>query len=88
MAGEALIHITQDEGERAWRRSREKYILDTQSMRVKAKREGRAAGLAEGLAKGQQKAAMEFARKLKARGRPIAEIIEDTGLTPEEVEIL
>jgi predicted transposase/invertase (TIGR01784 family) len=88
MAGEALIHITQAERERAWRMSEEKYILDTQSMRTKAKREGRAEGRAEGLAEGRQKAAMEFARKLKARGRPISEIIEDTGLAPETIEKL
>jgi predicted transposase YdaD len=39
-----------------------KYELDTQSMRVSAKREGRK----EGRAEGRQEAAIEFARKLKA----------------------
>ena len=30
----------------------------------------------------------EFAKKMKARNRPIEEIVEDTGLTEEEVKAL
>ena len=30
----------------------------------------------------------EFAKKMKARNRPIKEIVEDTGLTEEEVKAL
>jgi predicted transposase/invertase (TIGR01784 family) len=40
MASEVLISISKDEREQAWLRSREKYILDTQSDLTHAKREG------------------------------------------------
>jgi hypothetical protein len=76
MAGEALIHISRDEIERARQLSEEKYILDTQDMKTRALRQGRTEGK------------IEVARKMKARGCPIAEIIEDTGLTLEAVEKL
>ncbi|MDR0474334.1 MAG: Rpn family recombination-promoting nuclease/putative transposase [Treponema sp.] len=116
MAGEALIHISRDEIERARRTSEKKYILDTQSMRTKAWRkgleEGREAGLQEGRQKGHQEGHQEglqeglqegreegiaeghaeekneIARKMKVRGRPITEIVEDTGLTVEAIEKL
>jgi hypothetical protein len=47
-----------------------------------------ARGRAEGEAFGRTAAALETARKMKARGRPITEIVEDTGLTLEAVEKL
>ncbi len=40
------------------------------------------------IAKNVSDARHEFAKKLKARNRPIDEIVEDTGLTKEEVEAL
>jgi predicted transposase/invertase (TIGR01784 family) len=76
MAGEALIHITQDERERAWRMSREKYILDTQSMRVKAKREGRAEGMTQA------------AQKMKALGFSDEQIQAVTGFSCEAVKTI
>ncbi|GHV83190.1 hypothetical protein AGMMS50212_05300 [Spirochaetia bacterium] len=48
MASEVLISISKDEEERAWLRSREKYILDTQSQIATAKWEGREEGMREG----------------------------------------
>ena len=40
------------------------------------------------IAKNVSDARHEFAKKLKARNRPIDEIVEDTGLTKEEVDAL
>ena len=37
---------------------------------------------------GKKEKAIEFAKKLLARNRPIEEIMEDTGLTREQVEEL
>jgi predicted transposase/invertase (TIGR01784 family) len=41
MASEVLISVSKDEVEQAWLRSEEKYVLDTQSKLVHAKREGK-----------------------------------------------
>ena len=46
---------------------------------------GHEKGHAEGLEKGHAEK-LEIARKLKARGRPLSEIVEDTGLSMEDVE--
>ena len=46
--------------------------------------EGKAEGKAEGLAEGRLDAQKEFARKLLAKGLPLQEISELTGL-PEDV---
>ena len=42
----------------------------------------------EGNKEGEKKKAIEFAKKLLKRNRPIDEIMEDTGLTREQVEDL
>jgi predicted transposase/invertase (TIGR01784 family) len=81
MASEVLITISKDEREQAWLRSREKYVLDTQSNLSYERQEGRAEGRTEGLAQGK----LEIACKMKAIGRPESEIAEVTGLTVEEV---
>ena len=41
-----------------------------------------------GMAEGESNSKMEIARKLKSRGRPLEEIAEVTGLSPEAVEKL
>jgi len=46
------------------------------------------AELATALKKGEEKKAQEIARNMLRRGRPIEEIIEDTDLTREEIELL
>jgi predicted transposase/invertase (TIGR01784 family) len=60
MASEVLITISKDEREQAWLRSREKYVLDTQSEVVHAKRQGHA----------EEK--LEIARNLKKMGLPVS----------------
>ena len=42
----------------------------------------------EGIEDGWEKSREEIARKLKVRGRPLVEIIEDTGLPADVIEKL
>jgi predicted transposase/invertase (TIGR01784 family) len=77
MASEVLLTVSRDQVERAILDHEYKNALDMQSLLVGAKREGRAEGKAEGLE--------QTARKMKARGRPVNEIAEDTGLPPEKI---
>ena len=54
----------------------------------KGLQQGLQKGMEKGLEKGLEKAAREIAKKLKARNRPISEIVEDTGLSEEEIKAL
>jgi predicted transposase/invertase (TIGR01784 family) len=80
MASEVLLRISKDEAERARLMSEYKYVVDTQSKVVQARREGKKEGLREGV--------REVARKLKSRGVATAQIAEDTGLTVQQIEEL
>ena len=55
-------------------------------IRIDARDAGLAEGRAEGHAEGQTEKTIEIARKMKNRGRPLTEIAEITGLSPEEIE--
>jgi len=72
MAGELLQTISKDEIERARFRSRNMFRMDMEHNLIAARDEK----------------AMTIANNLLKRNRPIDEIIEDTGLTREEVENL
>jgi predicted transposase/invertase (TIGR01784 family) len=72
MASEVLMTISKDEVERARLISEEKYVLDTQSKLVHAKREGERKGLQKGKLKGRQ----EIINLLKSGKSPV-EIIRD-----------
>jgi predicted transposase/invertase (TIGR01784 family) len=74
MASEVLMTTSRDEVEQARLISEEKFVLDTQSKLVHAKREGHA----------EEK--LEIARKMKSIGRPEPEIAEITGLPPETIK--
>jgi len=76
VAGNLLMNISQNEKERAIFRSRRKFQSDLESDMATAEE------------RGERKKAFEFAKKLLARNRPIDEIMEDTGLSLEEVESL
>ena len=76
MASEVLLRISKDEAERARLMSEYKYVVDTQSKVVQARREGVREGMPE------------VARKLKSRGVATAQIAEDTGLTVQQIEEL
>ncbi len=76
VAGELLMSISQNERERAIFRSRRKFQTDMQS------------DLATAEDNGERRGRIAIARKLLKRNRPVDEIVEDTGLTYEEVEDL
>jgi predicted transposase/invertase (TIGR01784 family) len=78
MAGEVLMRMSRDEEERARLMSEYKYVVDTQSKVVHARREG--------IQEGAQKKAVEVARKLKSRGVAAEQIAEDTGLSLQQIE--
>jgi predicted transposase/invertase (TIGR01784 family) len=42
-------------------------------------------GIEQGIERGSRQALLETARKLKARGVPVSQIAEDTGLSPEDL---
>jgi predicted transposase YdaD len=69
MASEVLITISKDEVERARLMSEWKYVVDTQSKVVQAKREER----------------WEIARNAKQLGIPIEQIAHFTGLSAEDI---
>jgi predicted transposase/invertase (TIGR01784 family) len=75
-----MVRISRDEVERARLMSEYKYVVDTQSKVVQAKREG--------IREGEQKKAVEFAQKLKRRGAAAEQIAEDTGLTLNQIDEL
>ena len=76
VASNLLMNISQDEKERAIFRSRKKFQMD------------HASDLATAEDTGRREERFEIARNMKKRNRPIDYIIEDTGLTREEVENL
>jgi predicted transposase/invertase (TIGR01784 family) len=80
MAGEVLLRISRDEAERARLMSEYKYVVDTQSKVVQAKREGRKEGLLE--------AKLEIACNLKMAGTPVRQIVQVTGLTEDQIKDL
>jgi predicted transposase/invertase (TIGR01784 family) len=80
MASEVLMTISKDEIERARLMSEFKYQVDLRSHLVYAEQKGKT--------EGKQKKSKEIAQKLKARGRPLDEIAEDTGLLIEVIEKL
>ena len=80
----AYYSITASSEFREIERLREKARHDEAQALYHAKQEG----IQEGIQKGAFERNIEIAQKLLRRGRPIDEIIEDTGLTYQEVECL
>jgi predicted transposase/invertase (TIGR01784 family) len=78
MASEVLITISRDEEERAWLRSREKYVLDTQSKLTYARREG--------MLKGEQNGKANVARNALAEGASVEFVQKITGLDIETIK--
>ena len=81
MAGESLMSVSKDERERAIFRSRRMYQSDQDSNLATAEYRG----ILIGEQRGEQKAALVIAGNMLKRNKPIEEIVEDTGLTREEV---
>ena len=89
MASEVLMTISRDEAERARLLSEYKYVVDTQSKVVQARREGEQRGLRkgrqEGRREGRQDGLRETARKMKERNVNWDQIADYTGLSPDEI---
>ena len=68
----------QEEAEKARKKGLEKGIKQ-------GRKEGIKEGRNEGVKEERARSMVEFARKLKARGRPVEEIAEDTGLSMEAI---
>ena len=77
-------HILSDEDALRLYEMRQMARMDLNSGINYARREG----MEKGIQKGKKEREIEIARKLKARGHPIAEIVEDTGLSPDTIEKL
>ena len=104
MAGTVLTEISKDEHERAKFMSRRKYEMEQTSNLLTAEERGRnegkaigkeegieegiTIGKAEGITIGKEEGVTAVASRMLKRNKPIDEIIEDTGLTREEVEVL
>jgi predicted transposase/invertase (TIGR01784 family) len=67
-------------------KARMDYASDMDSAERKGHASGKAEGKVEGEAKGRHENRTEIIRRMKANGRPIEQIVEDTGLTAEEIE--
>jgi len=59
-----------------------------EESRAEGRTEGRAEGRSEGRSEGRAEGIMEVARKMLRRRRPLDEIVEDTGLSHDEIELL
>jgi predicted transposase/invertase (TIGR01784 family) len=92
MATDILEVISKDEKERIRYESELIFDLDQRSRFNGAWREGEAEGIKKGRTEGRTEGRAEeritIARKMLKRSRPIDEIIEDTGLTLNEIENL
>ena len=84
MAGKTLVNISREEIEFAQQTVKLKRELDYQSDMVDAEQRG----LEKGHQKGCSEKTLEIAKKMKTAGRPLSEIEEFTGLTPESIKEL
>ena len=96
MASEVLMTISRNEEERDRLLYEESQLMAYYSDLEyaidegleKGLKKGEAIGLEKGEAIGLEKKSIEIARRMKARGRPLEEIVEDTGLDSETVKSL
>ena len=95
-AKEEYDKVLADEHERDLIAQRERYWLDYNSMRnamkeegfEEGREEGLEAGRKEGMKEGMKKKQIEIAKKMIEKDLAVEEIIELTGLTKEEIEML
>ena len=85
-----LKNLSGDPGFREIVQARAKEIMDENSFRSAAKRQGRREGFEQGIEEGKKQGKKEnnkeIAKKLLAKGMTIEEVIEITGLTLEDIE--
>ena len=84
----AYYTITASPEFREIERLREKARHDEAQALYHAEQKGIQQGIRQGIQQGIAERNIEIARKLLKRNRPIDEIVEDTGLTREEIENL
>jgi predicted transposase/invertase (TIGR01784 family) len=87
-ADTVLKRVSRDEEQWAKQLFREKAAMDYRSDMGAARDEGLAKGIVIGDARGFERARLEIARKMKARGWLLADIAEDTGLPVDAIEKL
>jgi predicted transposase/invertase (TIGR01784 family) len=68
-----------------WEREQRIYMAEKEGME-KGMEKGMAQGLEKGMAQGRTDEKLEIVQKMKVAGRPLAEIIEFTGLSLEEIK--
>jgi predicted transposase/invertase (TIGR01784 family) len=83
-----LMALSEDEEARMIAESREKLRRDIAAAERMARKEGLERGLEKGLEKGREEALSVIARRMLRRGRPMEEIMEDTGLSQSEIMAL
>jgi predicted transposase/invertase (TIGR01784 family) len=88
MAYDLLTSISQNEDERARFRSRRKYQMDMEHTRIVTFEEGKKEGRTEGWNDGRTDGKLEFARNLLKNGFSLEVVIENSGLSPEEIQVL
>ena len=66
----------------------DRYQKGKEEGRAEGRAEGMAEGRAEGRAEGMSQRSLEIARNLLSLGLPVDQIIQATGLTEEEIELL
>jgi len=87
-ANERQDFVTQDEEERSLYWRRQMAIMDYNSGMNGARREGLMEGLVEGRAEGEEKAKLQIARNLLAKGSTPDFVHDITGLSIDEIEKL
>ena len=88
LAERALTKVSRDYEKWARALFREKAAMDYRSGINTARKEGHREGREEGREEARQEYEAEkfkIARKLKAKGLPLAEIVEVTGIPPEDL---
>ena len=85
---DVLTVVSLNDEERAVYEEHLKWLLIEASTVKKAEEKARAIGEAIGEARGEVKGRIEIAKKMLQRGRPLEEIVEDTGLSLNELKNL
>jgi predicted transposase YdaD len=91
MASQVLMRISKDEAERARLMSEYKYVVDTQSKVVQAKREGKLEGRREGKLEGRREGKLEGRREGKLEGRleekrEVAKNLKNMGVSQKQIQ--
>jgi predicted transposase/invertase (TIGR01784 family) len=89
-ANERMVYVTGDK-EEIWAYERYLMALSDRTSEINYARDvgtarGMRRGMKKGMKEGRAEEKLEIARKMKAAGRPLSEILKFTGLTEENIE--